>query len=293
MTLKALRIVVALALTMSAAHAEEALRVGFRTDARPFSYKTAGGEYGGFIADICYAALDGGRFQIVPVEVTAKSRFEMLRQGGQAGGIDLLCDPTSIQPRTLGKFLLSPHVFATGVGYLRKARQAGAGKKVVVGYLDGTTSGIAVEIARSRKIFDVIGNADIDPVMVADHDEGIRRICNGDLEFYFGDLDILRALKKDYVENGQGTCDNVSDSQQSTFSYEAYALAVNPGRPDVAMALQEGLYKVFSKETAYRIYERNFKEGHRSSALQAVFTLNGVLPCRDAMRNLIKDNPCD
>jgi ABC-type amino acid transport substrate-binding protein len=281
---RVLPFLLSLALGAASVQAQETLRAGFRADAPPFSFREEGAaDYEGFLADLCHGALPRGVYRIEHVQVTAANRFDMLRKGGAAGGVDMLCDPTSVQATVAQSFILSPLVFATGVGYLRRVRTENESPDVIVGYLQGTTSNAAVEIARARGAIATIEGGEIEERGVPTHTDGIRMICAGELEFYFGDLDILRALKA-----RETSCEHVNDSETTTFTYEAYTLPVNADRSDVAIALQTGLYRMFSDGSVADLYTKNFKERARSDVLQAVFALNGVFPCR----GVIADDPC-
>ena len=105
--------------------AQEPVRVGFRSDTPPFSFRTEdGAPFAGFLVELCEDALADAGLAIEAVHVTAEDRFERLGTGGARGGVDMLCDPTSIRPTNFDRFILSPQVFATGVGYLQHQRGA-------------------------------------------------------------------------------------------------------------------------------------------------------------------------
>ena len=267
---------------------DETIRVGFRKDAPPFSYwdeKTDA--YSGFIADLCVKALDAAGFGIEPVAITASTRFDELAKGGAAGGVDLLCEPASIQRKTMDNFLLSPIVYVTGVGFLQKPRGPDTPEDVLVGFLDGTTAETAVEIAEAQRKIEAIKGAKVIRRAIDNHWTGVEMVCAGKLEYYFGDLDILRALRAKLQEERGVDCADVIDSNRLKFTYEAYALPVNPKRPDVAVALQSGLYRTFSDASIRDIYNENFNL-ERSDYLQALFAINGVLPCG----GIVENDPC-
>ena len=77
---------------------EKAIRIAYREDAPPFSYKDKIGEPVGFMVDLCRAVakkladqLQLASLNVVYVPVTAADRFEAIRQQKA----DLLCEPTS------------------------------------------------------------------------------------------------------------------------------------------------------------------------------------------------------
>lgn len=58
------------------------VRVGFRKDAEPFSYKIGRNRevrYTGFVADLCHKVFNGSAYAVEAVEVTAQDRFKLLR----------------------------------------------------------------------------------------------------------------------------------------------------------------------------------------------------------------------
>src|SRR5271163_3743034 len=77
---------------------EKAIRIAYREDAPPFSYKDKIGEPTGFMVDLCRAVakkladqLNLPSVNAVYVPVTATDRFEAIAQQKA----DLLCEPTS------------------------------------------------------------------------------------------------------------------------------------------------------------------------------------------------------
>lgn len=264
---------------------QQAVTVGFRTDAPPFSAQAADGVgYTGFLVDLCDGALAYAGLEVMRVAVSAADRFDHLDRSASDGGVDMLCDPMSITPERAKTYLLSPQVFATGVGFLRQQGPPPTGPDGVtpirVGFLGGTTAVTAVSIARARGVLDLLdgGVVDLDTsdLDITTHDEGVAAVCSGALWFYFGDLDILKAIQARAESRGVD-CSNVQTSAE-VYSYEAYSLPVSAERPDLAIALQDGLYRMFSDPKIYRSYDDHFGQQPRSPILQAVFSLNGVYP---------------
>ena len=77
---------------------DKALRIAYREDAPPFSYKDKIGEPAGFVVDLCREVakklaeqLSSSSLNVVCVPVTAADRFEAIAQQKA----DLLCEPTS------------------------------------------------------------------------------------------------------------------------------------------------------------------------------------------------------
>src|ERR1700748_3503004 len=77
---------------------EKTIRIAYREDAPPFSYKDKIGEPVGFMVDLCREVakkladqLQIASLNVVYVPVTAADRFETIQQQKA----DLLCEPTS------------------------------------------------------------------------------------------------------------------------------------------------------------------------------------------------------
>jgi ABC-type amino acid transport substrate-binding protein len=99
-------VIAALAVTAGAAAAgtldhiarDKSIRIAFRDDAPPFSYKAKGTQLAGYMVDLCRAVakklaeqLKLPTLNIIYVSVTAADRFEAITQGKA----DLLCEPTT------------------------------------------------------------------------------------------------------------------------------------------------------------------------------------------------------
>ena len=73
-------------------------RIGYRADAKPYSYRNENGQAAGYIVDLCLevaAALRAESNANIKVEfvlVPADHRFESVRDGK----VDILCDPSSV-----------------------------------------------------------------------------------------------------------------------------------------------------------------------------------------------------
>ena len=122
------------------------MRIGFRADAEPFSYKVNGDGgnqigsqplYKGFLADLCYWIFDGGDYSVVEMEVNADDCFSKLERGE----IDVLCDPVTMRfsdEKRMKAGIFSPIVFATGISYVVRRSRAGR-DPVFIGYVENTT----------------------------------------------------------------------------------------------------------------------------------------------------------
>ena len=125
---------------------DKTIRIAYREDAPPFSYKDKIGEPAGFMVDLCRGVakklaeqLNLTPLNVTYVAVTAADRFETIRQQKA----DLLCEPTSatLSRRELVDFSLA--TFVDGASLMIRADgphdlKAMSGKKI--GVLAGTTT---------------------------------------------------------------------------------------------------------------------------------------------------------
>ncbi len=90
-------------------------RIGFRADAKPYSYLDEQGQPAGYIVDLCLevAAALGPNVNTQFVRVASDQRFEAVRDGR----VDILCDPSSVtmQRREMVDFSLPTFLDGAGV----------------------------------------------------------------------------------------------------------------------------------------------------------------------------------
>jgi len=125
---------------------DKTIRIAYREDAPPFSYKDKIGEPAGFMIDLCRQVakrlaeqLNFTPLNVTYVAVTAADRFETIRQQKT----DLLCEPTTatLSRRELVDFSIA--TFVDGASLMIRADgphdlKAMSGKKI--GVLAGTTT---------------------------------------------------------------------------------------------------------------------------------------------------------
>jgi polar amino acid transport system substrate-binding protein/glutamate/aspartate transport system substrate-binding protein len=246
------------------------LRIGYRADAAPYSFRAAGGEAAGYIVDLCREVANGikasrqlPKLAIDYVEVTAANRFDALRDGK----IDLLCEPTSMtmSRRAIVDFSLPTFIdgasvmFRTGnVHGLEDLR----GKKI--GVLAGTTTEETL-----RATLDQLGiKATIVPA--SDHPAGVKRLSDGETDAYFADRGILNYL----LVNSRNPADLKLSDQY--FTFETYALALPRGDDTFRLVVDGTLAELYRTDRIKRIYARSFGSFPPDQFIKALFVINGV-----------------
>ena len=246
------------------------IKLGYRSDAAPFSAVDKNGTISGYSIGLCEAVagavrnhLERDDIAIEFVPVTAENRFDAL----QAGTIDLLCGATTVtlSRRQLVDFSLM--TFATGSSVLyRKDGPSNfvdlAGKKV--GVRAGTTTEEGLKAALQE------AGIAAQLVAVESHEDGRRALQEGEVAAYFADRAILALLAFNAANPENLVLSN------RFFSYEPYALALQRGDEEFRLLVDTTLARLFRSKAVSRIYQVNFGNAKMSNLLQAMFSLNAL-----------------
>ena len=115
------------AATLDRIKQDKSIRIAYRDDAPPFSYKGKNGDPAGFMVDLCraVAAQLGDQLHLTPlnivyVPVTAANRFDAITQGKA----DLLCEPTTETLTRRQQVDFSIPTFVDGAGLADPQRRA-------------------------------------------------------------------------------------------------------------------------------------------------------------------------
>jgi polar amino acid transport system substrate-binding protein/glutamate/aspartate transport system substrate-binding protein len=242
-------------------------RIGYRADAKPYSYRNERGEASGFIVDLCrevataVRAETGGNTRVEYVLVPAVQRFESVRDGK----VDILCDPSTvtIPRREIVDFSLPTFLDGASVLYrlskpIRRFEDL-AGKRV--GVLAGTTT----EQVLRNSLRDLGLRASI--VEVKDHRNGIDILSGDKIDAYFADRAIIVALLNEGGRPG-------FQLSKMYFSYETYALA---------LPRDDGTFRLLVDRTLARLY----RTGRINAILAKTF---GPAPPDDMLKAMILIN---
>jgi polar amino acid transport system substrate-binding protein/glutamate/aspartate transport system substrate-binding protein len=245
------------------------LKIGYREDATPFSYKNAIGQPAGYTIELCQGvataiAADIGRAQLALeyVPVTAANRFDAIT----SGQIDLLCGATTATLTRRETVDFSLGTFIDGGGVLLPADAPDsfgdlAGKKV--GVNAGTTTEAALARALERH------GIEATVVLVDSHEEGLAKLEAGEIAAYFGDQAILI-----FLAAGSAAPEKLKlgDGQ---FTLEPYALAMRRGDDDFRLAVDRALSNIYRAGEAGRMFKNNFgAKAVPSELLRALYVIN-------------------
>jgi polar amino acid transport system substrate-binding protein/glutamate/aspartate transport system substrate-binding protein len=252
-------------------HHDNVIRIAYRADAPPFSYKDNGGQPTGFMVDLCQAVvrrlaqqLNLPSLKIDYVTVDAGDRFAAIQQNKA----DLLCEPTSstLSRRKLVDFSVA--TFVDGASLMITPNgpqnlQALAGQ--TIGVLAGTTT--------EQELGKTLASAGIKATVIPakTHTEGLAMLDAGKTSAYFADRSILLSL---LAASKAPTNLRVADVY---LTIETYALALPHGDDDFRLEVDRALSHIYGSGEINSIFERTFgNQPQPGSMLQMVYLLSGL-----------------
>ena len=251
---------------------DKTLRIAYRDDAPPFSFKDAIGEPAGFMVELCRsvaknlaAQLSLSDLKIAYVPVTAANRLEAI----ETGKADLLCEPTSATLSRREHVDFSITTFVDGASLLVSGEGpsdfgALAGKKI--GVLAGTTT--------EQSLRDTLASAKINAevVLAKTHEEGLAMLDQGAIAAYFGDRAILAYLAAKSSAPGKLRLAN------NYLSVEPYALALPRGDSDFRLAVDRALSRIYRSGEIAIVFAHTFGEQTQPTDTLKTLYLISALP---------------
>jgi ABC-type amino acid transport substrate-binding protein len=254
--------------TLDRIREQKAIRIAYREDAPPFSYKDSAGEPAGFIVDICKAVaadltkqLNLSSLSVAYVSVTAPDRFEAIKQHKA----DLLCEPTSdtLSRREVVDFSIT--TFVDGASLMIRPDgprnlQELAGRKI--GVLAGTTT----EQELRNSLADAGLTAEVIPAKT--HAEGVAMLDDARISAYFADRSILVSLIKTSKDSERLTLADVY------LTIEPYALALPRGDEAFRLEVDRALSHIYRSGELGPIFTRAF--GSNFQPLQTLYLVSAL-----------------
>jgi ABC-type amino acid transport substrate-binding protein len=252
--------------------ADQTLRIAYREDAPPFSYKEANStEPTGYMIHLCQAVakkladqLSIPALKVSYVPVTAANRFEAIEKHDA----DLLCEATSATLSRRRQVDFSIATFADGAGLLTNDANLQTlngldGKKV--GVLAGTTT----EEALRNTLKDQGIHAEVVPAKT--HDEGLAMLDSDKISAYFGDRSILL-----FLAQRSKALDKLSLGEDY-LTVEPYALALAHGDEDFRLAVDTALSHIYRSPEISKIFEQTFEGKVKpTDMIKALYRLSGL-----------------
>ena len=285
-----LQVMSASADTLDKIKASGAIALGYRVDARPFSYRDESGSPAGYSVQLCERIAEQVKTQLgLPslkvnwVPVTLKDRFTDVQQGK----IDLLCGADSVTLERRKQVAFSIPIFPGGIGAVLRAdapapllELLAEGKPLAHPIWRGSPARTILE----KKTFSAVAHTtseswladrlarfelDASTVAVDSYDAGIQDVLDRRTDVLFGDLPILM----DAVRRSPSAQELVV--LKRTFTYESLAIALAHGDEDLRLLVDQTLSRLFRSEEFRALYTKWFGEPDSTAA---AFFLWGTLP---------------
>ena len=250
---------------------DKVIRLAYREDAPPFSFKDNIGEPAGYMVDLCRAvAKDLAKQQqienlsVAYVPVTALNRFDAI----QEDKADILCEPTSatLSRRKLVDFSIATYV--DGASLMIRAdgpRDLKSLSGLKIGVLGATTT--ERELRNTLKAQGIDANV----IVAKTHAEGLTLMDDGTISAYFADRDILMSL----IKNSKAP--EKLAVAENYLTIEPYALALPRGDEEFRLAVDEAISHIYRSGQIGAIYTRNFNATTKPSGLlSALFLISGL-----------------
>lgn len=240
-------------------------RVGYRADARPYSYIDRTGHPAGYVVDLCrqVAAALGPGVRTDYVLLHAGERFQSVHDGK----VDILCDPSSvtIARREIVDFSIPTYLDGAGVLSRKSAPvqkfEDLAGKRV--GVLTGTTTERLL-----HQSLDTLGlTATVIPVR--DHRNGMELVQDAKLDAYVADRGILAAMLRQRGRPG-------FTLSKRYFSYETYALALPRDDSAFRLLVDKTLAALYRSGRIKAILAKTFGNAPLDPMLESMFVINSL-----------------
>lgn len=272
--------------TLQRVAASAVFKIGFREDARPFSFKDEAGQPSGYAVDLCRAiAADvKTRLRLVDLSieflpVSTEERFQAVADGR----IDILCGASTVTLARRETVAFSIPVFHTGIAPLMRTdaptflqetlarRKPTLPPRVVLSqaFADrkfGVRSNTTAETWLRESIQTLASNADL--VTVDSHDEGLGKVAEGELDAYFADRAILLGLVMASDDPSQFVVG------ERFYSYEPYGLALAKGDEDFRLQVDRSLSRLYRSLEITELVTRHF--GRPGRAALSLFLMNAL-----------------
>lgn len=256
------------------------IRLGYREDARPFSYKNESGQPAGYSVALCQQVADDLKadlrrgLTVEWVPVTLEERFHALQQER----IDLLCGSDTVTLARRKEVAFSIPIFPGGIGALVRSDAPARLREVLAGHgqpFRPTWRAAASELLQTRSFSVVAGTtaqiwlaqrfSDLDIVAtvapVNSYDAGVRGLLDRKSDVFLGE----RAVLMDAVRHHPSGRDlTVIDR---LFTYEPLAFAMRRGDEDFRLLVDRALSRLYRSPAIGALYTNAFGEPDQNAIM--------------------------
>jgi glutamate/aspartate transport system substrate-binding protein len=250
------------------------IRIGYRTDAPPLSFKDASGQPQGYSVELCQRIaaavkdhLKLSQLKTTYVPLTSDNRLDAIVDNR----VDIECGATTITLSRAEKVDFTLMTFVTGGAVLSRAGSGIdtlgnlAGKSVAV--VAGTTSQAALKSYLQKNLIDA------KVVEVPDRDEAMKRLHDKQVDAFASDQVVLIG---EVLLTSDPSAYTLS---REVFSYEPYALVVRRNDADFRLVADRALAQLYRSGQFEQMYGRWFGQvGVRPSPVLSAMYILQALP---------------
>jgi polar amino acid transport system substrate-binding protein len=265
------------------------ITLGYRADARPFSYRDDKGAAAGYSVELCKRVADQvkqelGLTQLAVewVPVTLEDRFNAVQQGK----VDLLCGADSLTLTRRKQVSFSIPIFASGMGAIMRTDASAALRTVLAEgqplprpiwrgspartILDKKTFSIVAGTASEKWLAGRIDALEVDAKVapVENYQAGIQSVLDRRSDVFFGDFPILLDVAA-RSDNGKNLF-----VVNRVFTYEPLALALARDDEDFRLIVDRTLSKLYESQDFRNLYAASF--GRLDSMGATFFGLSAI-----------------
>ena len=260
----------ATAQTLERIAATGVLKIGFREDARPFSYRDGTREPAGYALELCRAIaadvqteLRRTNLKIDYIPVTTQSRFQSVADGW----VDILCGASTVTLTRRELVSFSIPVYQTGISPVMRAdapaflrdtlakRTSTAAPRTALmqAFADrkfGVRGGTTAEKWLRENMKSLASKAEL--VIVGSHNDGLGQVADGTIDAYFADRAILLGLTAAHADPGQFVVG------ERLYTHEPYGLALSKRDDDFRLLVDRSLSRLYRSTEIVPILTRYF-----------------------------------
>ncbi len=248
------------------------IRLGYFSDARPFSYGTEGKGPQGYTITLCEHIAEQVRTELSMAGITPDWRAvkpDRALEEVERGNIDLLCAPVSVTIEKRRSVSFSLPVFAAGNRAVIRTNASPPLRNVLTQQapnrpiwrgspastvLTGTKVGVAEGTTSEQWLKERVGTLQIDAtiVPVADYRTGMQQLADNKLDMFFGERTVVLGA----LSTMDRTVHERVEILDRLFTHEPIALALARNDDDFRRVVDTALSKLYASEQFPALYTK-------------------------------------
>jgi polar amino acid transport system substrate-binding protein len=250
------------------------IKLGYREDSFPFSYKNISGNAEGYSIEICNhvaetikSQFNRPKMKVEYIPVTSENRFNTL----SSGKVNILCEAVTETLSRRQKMSFSLPIFYSGMGVLVGKEAPEEFQKLLLSedpkyksrwqesynqILEGKSLAVIAGSISERWLYNQLKHFDAKAKLVTylDYKEGVQALSNGKIDALFGDHNIL---VKHVSGNNPSKKVKLLDKQ---YSFETIALAIQDNDKGFTIFIDRVLSRLYDSGELEKIHIKYFGE---------------------------------